>query len=289
MLCKNKVILITISPKTFCMREKNNRKNRPGKVASMKKDRNFSRNTTKNSSDNRIRLNKFIAAAGICSRREADELIRAGVITVNGKVIENLGVKVKPDDDIRYNGKRIKSERHVYIVMNKPKDYITTVEDEHGRKTVMDILKNACKERIVPVGRLDRNSTGVLLFTNDGELTTQLTHPKYNKMKIYHVQLDKVLKKEDLSSILKGIELEDGFIQVDNISYINPEDKRHIGLEIHSGKNRIVRRIFEHLDYKVVSLDRVYFAGLTKKGIPRGKWRFLKEKEISMLKMGAYK
>ncbi len=236
-----------------------------------------------------IRLNKLIASSGICSRREADDLIKAGAITVNGKIADTLGIKVMPNDDIRYHGKRIRPEKLTYILLNKPKNYITTAEDDRGRKTVMDLIRNACKERVFPVGRLDRNTTGVLLFTNDGELAKQLTHPRHNKMKIYHVQLSKILKKEDFNSILKGFELEDGFISADALSYIDPDNKHHVGIELHSGRNRIVHRIFEHLGYKVVSLDRVYFAGLTKKGVSRGKWRYLQDREISMLKMGIYK
>jgi 23S rRNA pseudouridine2605 synthase len=236
-----------------------------------------------------VRLNKLIASAGICSRREADDLIKAGAISVNGKIVDQLGLKVMPHDDIRFNGKKIHPEKPVYILLNKPKDFITSVEDEKGRKTVMDLVRNACHERVFPVGRLDRNTTGIMLITNDGELATRLTHPKYNKMKIYHVQLDQALKKEDFKKIIEGFDLDDGFIKADMLSYIRADDKRHVGIEIHSGRNRIVKRIFEHLQYKVISLDRVYFAGLTKKGVPRGKWRFLKENEINMLKMGAYK
>lgn len=235
-----------------------------------------------------IRLNKYIAASGICSRREADELIQAGLITVNGKVVSELGTKVKKNDDIRYNRQRIKSEKLVYILLNKPKDYITTVRDPHASKTVMNLIQNACAERIYPVGRLDRNTTGVLLLTNDGELTKVLTHPSYRKKKIYHITLNKSLTTQDFKKILHGIELDDGFIQADALSYTDPGNKKKIGIEIHSGRNRIVRRIFESLDYRIVKLDRVYFAGLTKKGLSRGRWRFLTEKEIGVLKMGAY-
>jgi 23S rRNA pseudouridine2605 synthase len=239
--------------------------------------------------DKLIRLNRYIASAGICSRRQADEFIGAGLVTINDKLVTELGVKVGPDDVVKYNGERIKDERKVYILLNKPKDYITTVEDPHATKTVLDLVKNACKERIYPVGRLDRNTTGVLLLTNDGDLTKRLTHPKFNKLKIYHIQLDKSLKPADMQKISDGLNLEDGFIKADAISYPDPSDKAQVGIEIHSGRNRIVRRIFEFLNYRVTKLDRVYFAGLTKKGLPRGRWRFLTDKEIVMLKMNAYK
>ena len=235
-----------------------------------------------------IRLNKFIANSGLCSRREADEYIKTGLIKVNGKIVTELGTKVKHNDDIRYNDERIKSERLVYILLNKPKDYITTLKDPFAKKTVMHLVQNACKERIYPVGRLDRNTTGVLLLTNDGDLTKKLTHPSYNKMKVYNVTLDKSLTRPHFNQILKGITLDDGIIAADNLSYIDNSDKSQIGIELHSGKNRIVRRIFNSLGYNVKKLDRVYFAGLTKKGVQRGAWRFLMEKEITMLKMGAY-
>lgn len=236
-----------------------------------------------------MRLNRYIANAGICSRRQADVFIKAGLVTINDKLVTELGTKVGPEDFVKYNGERIKDERKVYILLNKPKDYITTVEDPHATKTVFDLLKNACKERIYPVGRLDRNTTGLLLLTNDGDLTKRLTHPKYNKLKVYHVQLNKSLKGADMQKIADGIYLDDGFIKADDISYVDPKDKTQIGIEIHSGRNHIVRRIFEHLDYAVVKLDRVYFAGLTKKNLPRGRWRFLTDQEISMLKMDSYK
>ncbi len=235
-----------------------------------------------------IRLNKYIAHAGVCSRREADELIVAGLVSVNGKIVSEVGTKVNPGDDIRYNGERLGNERKVYLLLNKPKDFVTTVDDPHAKKTVMHLVQNACKERIYPVGRLDKNTTGVLLFTNDGDLTKRLTHPSFNKKKVYHVFLDRNLNQADLNTIAAGIELEDGFIQVDAIAYSSYENKREIGLEIHSGKNRIVRRIFEKLGYKVTKLDRVYFAGLTKKNLPRGRWRFLTQKEIRMLKTNAF-
>jgi len=235
-----------------------------------------------------VRLNKFIAGAGICSRREADQLISAGLVSVNGKTVTELGSKVNPGDDVRYNGERIHSERKVYLLLNKPKDYVTTTEDPKERKTVMLLVRDACKERIYPVGRLDRNTTGVLLFTNDGELAKKMTHPSYNKKKIYHVFLNRDLSARDLNTLAGGLTLEDGFIQPDAISYVRTENKKEVGLEIHSGKNRIVRRMFESLDYRVDKLDRVYFGGLTKKNLPRGKWRFLTDREISMLKMNAY-
>jgi 23S rRNA pseudouridine2605 synthase len=236
-----------------------------------------------------LRLNKYIANSGICSRREADELIKAGEISVNGEIIRELGVKVSPKDDIRYKGKKIDRERKVYILLNKPRDFVTTVKDKHAEKTVIDIVKDACPERVYPVGRLDKNTTGVLLLTNDGELTKELTHPSHNKKKIYHVQLDKDLTKADMLKIVEGLQLDEDYIEVDAISYVDEEDKTQVGIEIHSGQNRIVRRIFESLEYKVKKLDRVYFAGLTKKNLPRGKWRFLTPQEISILKRKSFK
>ena len=238
--------------------------------------------------DDLVRLNKFIAASGISSRREADQLISAGLISVNGKTITELGTKVSPGDEVKYNGERIRNERKVYLLLNKPKDYVTTTEDPKERKTVMQLIMDACSERVYPVGRLDRNTTGVLLFTNDGDLAKKLTHPSHNKKKIYHVFLDKGLSGGDLKKLAEGITLEDGFIQPDAINYASDENKREVGLEIHSGKNRIVRRMFESLDYRIRKLDRVYFAGLTKKNLPRGKWRLLTEKEVTRLKMSAY-
>jgi 23S rRNA pseudouridine2605 synthase len=234
-----------------------------------------------------VRLNKYIAMSGICARREADELIKKGLVKVNGKPVSEMGLKVKITDKVVVNGKLISPEKKVYILINKPKDYISTVDDPHAEKTVMDLVKNATKERIYPVGRLDRNTTGVLLLTNDGDLTKKLTHPSSNKKKIYRVTLDKAVSKADMEKIAEGFELDDGFIKADAISYIE-DRKKEVGIELHSGRNRIVRRVFEHLNYKVIKLDRVYFAGLTKKNLSRGKWRFLSEKEISMLKMGAY-
>ncbi len=234
-----------------------------------------------------IRLNRFIANSGICSRREADDLIIAGVISVNGKIVSELGTKVNPEDEVRFNGEVIKGEKKVYILMNKPKGYVTSVDDPHSDKTVMDLLKGACDERVYPVGRLDKNSVGVLLFTNDGELTRKLTHPSYNKRKIYQVTLDKPLSEADMTRIAEGITLEDGPIFADEISYVS-DTRREVGIEIHSGRNRIVRRIFESLGYSVQKLDRVYFAGLTKKRLKRGAWRFLTPKEVSILKSGEY-
>ncbi len=239
------------------------------------------------SAEDGVRLNKFIANSGICSRREADDFIAAGLVSVNGKVVTELGTKVFPADEVRFNGERIKGEEKVYILMNKPKDFVTTVSDPHAEKTVVSIVSSKCKERVYPVGRLDKATTGVLLLTNDGDLAEKLTHPSYEKKKIYHVHLDKNFKQTDLSELLRGVTLEDGFIQADAISYVD-EDKAQVGVEIHSGRNRIIRRMFEHLGYKVKKLDRVYFAGLTKKNLRRGQWRFLTEQEVAMLKMGSY-
>lgn len=235
-----------------------------------------------------IRLNKYLANAGICSRREADEFIAAGVVSVNGEVVTELGVKVKRSDVIKFHDQQVSAERKVYIILNKPKDCVTTSDDPQDRKTVMDYVKDACAERIYPVGRLDRNTTGVLLLTNDGDLASKLTHPKFLKKKIYHVYCDKNVTKADLDQIAAGITLEDGEIHADAISYAHETDKKQVGIEIHSGKNRIVRRIFESLGYKVTKLDRVSFAGLTKKGLRRGDWRFLTEAEVNMLRMGAF-
>jgi 23S rRNA pseudouridine2605 synthase len=231
-----------------------------------------------------IRLNRYIANAGVCSRREADDLIATGCVTVNGKIVTELGYKVKQDDVVTYSGQRLKTEKHVYLLLNKPKDYITTADDERGRRTVMDLIAGAVKERVYPVGRLDRNTTGLLLFTNDGEMAKKLTHPQHRVQKLYHVELDKNLKHDDLLKIQEGIELEDGFIKPDEVAYAG-ESKREVGILIHSGRNRIVRRIFETLGYDVLRLDRVMFAGLTKKDLPRGHWRMLTDKEIAFLKM----
>ena len=235
-----------------------------------------------------VRLNKFIANSGVCSRREADTLIQAGVVTVNGEVVTELGTKVNVfTDDIRFNGERLKGEEKVYIVMNKPKGFVTTASDPHAEKTVVDLVKN-CPTRVYPVGRLDKNTTGVLMLTNDGEIAERLTHPSYDKKKIYQVALDRPLAQEDFDRILSGVVLTDGEIQADELEYIDEKDKRKLGIEIHSGKNRIVRRIFETLGYNVKALDRVYFAGLTKKGLKKGEWRYLTEGEVNILKMGAY-
>ena len=235
-----------------------------------------------------MRLNKFIANSGVCSRREADTLIQAGVVTVNGEVVTELGTKVNIyNDDIRFNGERLKGEEKVYLIMNKPKGFVTTASDPHADKTVMDLL-SGCEARVFPVGRLDKNTTGVLMFTNDGEIAERLTHPSYDKKKIYQVILDRSLDKEDFDKILAGITLTDGDVAADELEYIDENDHRKLGIEIHSGKNRIVRRIFESLGYDVRALDRVYFAGLTKKGLKKGEWRFLTEGEVNILKMGAY-
>ena len=235
-----------------------------------------------------IRLNKYLANAGVCSRREADEYIQNGSVKVNGEVVTELGTKVTRKDSITFNDQPVSLERKVYVLLNKPKDTVTTSDDPQGRQTVMDLVRNASQERIYPVGRLDRNTTGVLLLTNDGDLASKLTHPKYIKKKIYHVWLDKDVTEDDLAKIAVGVELEDGMIKADAIAYANEDDKNQVGIEIHSGKNRIVRRIFEHLGYRVTKLDRVYFAGLTKKNLARGRWRHLTQQEVNMLKMGAF-
>ena len=235
-----------------------------------------------------LRLNKFLANAGICSRREADEFIQAGVVTVNGEVVTELGTKILRTDQVKFHDQPVTIEKKVYVLLNKPKDYVTTSDDPQQRKTVMDLVKNACPERIYPVGRLDRNTTGVLLLTNDGDLASKLTHPKYLKKKIYHVYLDKNVTAHDLQQIADGIQLEDGEIKADDVQYASPTDKKQVGIEIHSGKNRIVRRIFEALGYRVQKLDRVQFAGLTKKNLKRGDWRYLTEEEVDRLRMGAY-
>lgn len=269
---------------------KSNKSNKQGfnKKTVSKKSKSFN-NTKKqaekeNAEDNAIRLNKYIANAGICSRREADQLIEAGAVKVNGQIITTLGYKVKPTDTVEVEGQKIKNERKVYILLNKPKDYLTTTEDPNNRKTVMELVKDACKERVFPVGRLDRQTTGLLLLTNDGELANKLMHPKSNIPKLYHVILDKNFSGADFEKLQKGIELEDGFIRPDSLSYVM-NSKKELGIQIHSGRNRIIRRIFEHLNYKVIKLDRVMYAGLTKKNLPRGKWRFLTQQEINYLKM----
>ena len=235
-----------------------------------------------------LRLNKFLANAGVCSRREADEFIQAGVVTVNGQVVTELGTKVLRTDEVKFHDQPVTIEKKVYVLLNKPKDYVTTVDDPQQRKTVMDLVKDACPERIYPVGRLDRNTMGVLLLTNDGELACKLTHPKFLKKKVYHVYLDKNLTAHDMQQIADGITLEDGEVHADAIEYADDNDKSQVGIEIHSGKNRIVRRIFESLGYHVTKLDRVMFAGLTKKNLRRGDWRYLTEKEVDMLRMGAF-
>ena len=235
-----------------------------------------------------IRLNKFLANAGKCSRREADAFIQAGVVTVNGQVVTELGTKILRTDEVKFHDEPVKLEKKVYVLLNKPKDYVTTSDDPQQRKTVMDLVKDACPERIYPVGRLDRNTTGVLLLTNDGDLASKLTHPKFLKKKVYHVFLDKNVTAHDMAQIAEGITLDDGEIHADAIEYASDSDKSQVGIEIHSGKNRIVRRIFESLGYRVVKLDRVQFAGLTKKNVRRGDWRYLTEKEVDMLRMGAF-
>ena len=235
-----------------------------------------------------IRLNKYMANAGLCSRREADEYIQSGAVTVNGNVVTELGTKVTRQDEIKFRDQPVTLEKKVYVLLNKPKDYVTTSDDPQQRKTVMDLVKDACPERIYPVGRLDRNTTGVLLLTNDGDLASKLTHPKFLKKKVYHVFLDKPVTAHDMQQISEGITLEDGEVHADAIDYADENDKKQVGIEIHSGKNRIVRRIFESLGYRVVKLDRVQFAGLTKKNLRHGDWRFLTEKEVEMLRMGAF-
>ena len=234
-----------------------------------------------------VRLNKFIANSGICSRREADDYITAGIVSVNDVIITELGTKVYQNDVVKFNGERIRGENKVYILMNKPKDFVTTTSDPHADKTVVSLVAGKCPERVYPVGRLDKSTTGVLLLTNDGDLAEKLTHPSFEKKKIYQVFLDKKFKSSDFKKLIEGIELEDGFIQADSLAYID-EDQSQVGVEIHSGRNRIIRRMFESLGYKVKKLDRVYFAGLTKKNLRRGQWRFLTEQEIAMLKMGSF-
>ncbi len=254
------------------------------------KKKSFDKGTSKpqneSADDGTIRLNKYISNAGICSRREADTLIATGVVQVNGKIVTEMGYKVKPTDVIKYGGQTLRKERLVYLILNKPKDYITTYDDPQKRRTVLELIQGACKERIYPVGRLDRATTGLLMFTNDGELTKKLTHPRYGVRKVYHVELDKPLKRSDMDKIEAGLELEDGEIKVDEITYVGEgKDKSIVGIELHSGKNRIVRRIFEHLGYNVRKLDRVVFGPLTKKDMPRGRWRLLTDAEVGMLKM----
>lgn len=237
-----------------------------------------------------IRLNKYISNAGICSRREADELIAAGEIKIDGKVVTDMGIKVGPGQKVYHKGKLLSTEKKIYILLNKPKDYVTTMDDPHADKIVIDLVKNACPERVYPVGRLDKNTTGLLLFTNDGDLATKLSHPRYNKKKVYHVFLDKPVSKNDLQKLTDGVKLDDDqIVMADVASFPDMADRTQVGLEIHSGQNRVVRRMFELMDYKVKKLDRVYYAGLTKKNLPRGKWRFLTESEVRNLKRGSYK
>lgn len=236
----------------------------------------------------KFRLNRFIANSGVCSRREADELIQQGLISVNGRQVLDFGTKVTYTDDVRYKGKRLSAEKKIYILLNKPKGYVTTVEDPHAEHTVIELLGDSFTERVYPVGRLDKETTGVLLLTNDGDLTSRLTHPKFKRRKIYHVFLDNPVTQNDLFKLTEGIELDGVNIAADAVSYADPADKSQIGIELHSGQNRVIRRLFETLGYKVKKLDRVYFAGLTKKNVQRGKWRFLTDKEISMLKRGMF-
>ncbi len=262
-------------PKPESRKQPSRKAGRPGKPKIKKKP----------GEEDLIRLNKYLADAGICSRREADIYIASGAVMVNGKVVTQLGTKVRLTDKVQYGGETLKREKLQYVLLNKPKDYITTSDDPQHRKTVMNLVEKACKERIYPVGRLDRNTTGLLLFTNDGDMAKKLTHPGHRIKKIYHVVLDKALSSKDMLTIAKGIHLDDGFIQPDKIAYVEGvTGKREIGIELHSGRNRIVRRIFESLGYKVVKLDRVFFAGLTKKDLPRGRWRHLEQKEVNMLK-----
>lgn len=267
--------------------EKNKKQHQNNKFKSnnrSKKEKKDMLDTTSPPTDNLIRLNKYIANAGICSRRDADKLIQSGVVKVNGEIITTLGYKVKSTDIVEVDGQKIKNEKKVYILLNKPKDYLTTTKDPKNRKTVMELIKNACKERVFPVGRLDRKTTGLLLLTNDGQLASKLMHPKSRIPKLYHVTLNKNFSNADFEKLQKGIELEDGFIRPDALSYVM-NSKRELGIQIHSGRNRIIRRIFEYLGYDVIKLDRVMYAGLTKKNLPRGKWRFLTEQEVNYLKM----
>ncbi len=264
----------------------NSRKSVTGKTQKDSLKRNQkSRKKPGKAAEEKYRLNRYIANAGVCSRREADKLISSGRIKVNGKVVTELGTQVSINDEVVYGSQKLSIEKRVYLVLNKPKDYITTMDDPHGRKNVMELIKGACDERVYPVGRLDRNTTGLLLFTNDGELAKKLTHPKHGVQKIYHVFLDRKLQKPDFEKLTEGIELDDGPVKVDSIAYVSDGKKNEVGVEIHSGRNRLVRRMFEALGYKVEKLDRVVFAGLTKKDLPRGKWRKLYQKEIGFLKM----
>lgn len=267
-------------------RQSDYKKRKPPKGSFAEKaNRKVSQKPAARSNPDLIRLNKYVANAGICSRREADTYIAAGNVTVNGKVITEMGHKVKRTDDVRFDGQKLNPEKKEYVLLNKPKNFITTTSDEKGRRTVMELVSGASNNRLYPVGRLDRNTTGLLLFTNDGELAKKLTHPKHGVRKIYHVHLNKMLKVADLRKIEQGLELEDGKVEVDDVSYVQGATKKEVGIEIHSGRNRIVRRIFEYLDYEVIKLDRVVFAGLTKKDLPRGHWRFLTEQEVINLGM----
>ncbi len=260
----------------------------PGPSAGLRKVQRDTKGAPKAEAEN-VRLNKYIANSGVCARREADELIKQGYITVNGKKVTDMGIKVKPSDTVEYKGKKLVPGKKVYILINKPKGYVTTVKDPHAESTVLDLVKDATDERIYPVGRLDKATTGVLLLTNDGDLAGKLTHPSYGARKVYHVFLDKEVTRHDLETIVSGVELEDGTVSADAISYPDMEDHTQVGIEIHSGQNRVVRRIFEKFGYKVRKLDRVSFAGLTKKNLQRGHWRHLTPKEVSMLKRGIYK
>lgn len=269
------------------------RKNTPGRkkfqhISGERKISKKEENSLFPEQDSTVRLNRYLANSGICSRREADKYIQTGVVEVNGKIVTELGIKVKEGDVVKFGGEQVNPEKKVYLLLNKPKDYITTVDDPHAEKTVLDIVGQACKERIYPVGRLDRSTTGVLLLTNDGDLTKKLLHPKFNKKKVYYITLDKNISKTDMIKLTEGIDLEDGPATVDAVSFVAENNAREIGVEIHSGRNRIIRRMFEAMGYKVVKLDRVYFCGLTKKGLRRGAFRFLSQKEINMLKMGAF-
>lgn len=268
--------------------EKKQGKSRKGEVkrSSDSRKREAKRSSDSPKGDVAIRLNRYIANSGVCSRREADELIKKGLISVNGKQVTDLGVKVSLNDNVTYMGKKLQPGKKVYILLNKPKGYVTTVKDPHAEHTVLDLIEGATDERVYPVGRLDKSTTGVLLLTNDGDLAGRLTHPRYGIKKVYHVFLDHEVIKNDLEKIIRGVELDDGLVSADAASYPDPEDKTQVGIEIHSGQNRVVRRIFEKLGYDVRKLDRVFFAGLTKKNLPRGTWRHLSPREVNMLKRG---
>jgi len=260
-----------------------------GKMPPVKPKKRAVKQTAAKDAEELIRLNKYIANSGVCARREADELIKNGYITVNGKKITDMGVKVKLGDTVEYKGKKLRPGKKVYILINKPKGYVTTVKDPHADLTVLDLVRDATTERIYPVGRLDKATTGVLLLTNDGDLAGKLTHPSYGAKKVYHIFLDKDVTRHDMESMVSGVTLDDGTVSVDAISYPDPEDHTQVGLEIHSGQNRVVRRIFENFGYNVRKLDRVSFAGLTKKNLQRGHWRNLTPKEVTMLKRGIFK